>query len=160
MAWSLAEYHLQRVTTESLLWEPSTSCWTVHRDSEGTWRPDWMVPEPDPTPPPTAAWVSWHLGWWWTEALAQLTGQAPPGREDITWPGDAAATVTWLRALHDAWVAQLDALKEADLDAPVTFPWPREADRSVADLLAWVNVELTKNTAEIGQLTMIFTARQ
>lgn len=158
VTWALARYHLERVTDESLLWEPASSCWTVRRDLGGRWRPDWQVPEPDPVPVPTAAWVSWHLGWWWTVAAAHVEGRTPPEREDIVWPGDAAATVAWLEQLRERWSGLLDLLDEPALNEVVGFPWRAEAGRTVADLVAWANIELMKNVAEIGQLTMIRTA--
>ncbi len=158
VTWALARYHLDHVTDESLLWEPVASCWTVRRDAEGRWVPDWQVPEPDPVPVPTAAWISWHLGWWWTVATAHVEGRQPPEREEVVWPGDAAATVAWLEQLAARWGKLLDQLDEPALDAGVGFPWPAEAERTVADLLAWANIELMKNIAEIGQLTMLRTA--
>lgn len=51
-----------------------------------------------------------------------------------------------------------DGLDESSLDAAAGFPWPLEAGRSVADLLTWTNIELMKNVAELGQLTMIHAA--
>lgn len=158
LTWALAQHHLARVSTASLLWEPVPSCWTVRADATGFWRPDWEVPEPDPVPPPTAAWITWHWGWWWTVATAHLEGGTPPDREDVGWPGDAAGTAAWLAGLHARWVTLLGRLDEPALDAPAAFPWPSEAGRTTADLLAWANVEMMKNVAELGQLTMLHAA--
>ena len=43
-------------------------------------------------------------------------------------------------------------LTEAHLDAIAPFPWPSRPDRTrVANMVAWVDAELMKNVAEIGQ---------
>ncbi|WP_407071049.1 hypothetical protein [Streptomyces cellulosae] len=43
-------------------------------------------------------------------------------------------------------------LTEPDLDATTPFPWPTDSGHTVADMLAWANIEVMKNAAEIGQL--------
>jgi hypothetical protein len=53
----------------------------------------------------------------------------------------------------------LDGFSDADLDKAAPFPWTDEPERTIADMVAWVNVELTKNTAEIGQLRLLRAAR-
>ncbi len=146
LTWSLFEYHLTRLTPDDFLWEPAGLVWTV-RDGV----PDWSDTEPDPVPVPTAAWVCWHLGWWWSVAIDHATGRPPRDRADIAWPGPDN-TVAWLRTLRDEWVNVLPTL---DLTAPSTFPWP---DKTVGHTVAWVNAELMKNVAEIGQLRLLRAA--
>lgn len=157
LAWALCAYHLERLVEEDFLWEPAGTCWTLHPAPDGGWRPDWAETEPDPVPVPTVAWLSWHIGWWWQTALAHVQGGTPPGPFDVAWPGPGAPAVAWLGTLRTRWLTVLDGLTEDDLDAVATFPWPAEAGRTVADLAAWLNVELTKNAAEIGQLRMLRT---
>lgn len=157
LCWALLDYHLDQLVPDDLLWEPADLCWTVRPDGAGGWVPDWSDAEPDPIPVPTVAWVSWHLGWWWSVTLDHLAGRAPRERAEIGWPGSADGTVAWLRGMHDEWTA---VLADADLDVPAPFPWPPGSDRTVADTVAWVNVELTKNAAEIGQLRLIRRARR
>ncbi|WP_422395020.1 hypothetical protein [Nocardia vulneris] len=41
----------------------------------------------------------------------------------------------------------------------MTFSWPDEGGKSVAHTLAWVNAELMKNAAEIGQLRLLHATR-
>ncbi|WP_224388836.1 DinB family protein [Pseudonocardia sp. ICBG1293] len=159
LTWALFEYHLDRLHDEDMLWEPARLCRTVRRSDDGTWLPDWADTEPDPVPVPTVAWVTWHIGWWWSVATDHLRGRPPRDRTDVVWPGDAASTVAWMRALHDGWTAVLDGLADDDLAAGATFPWGEGADMTVGDTLAWVNTELTKNVAEIGQLRLIRAAR-
>ncbi|QER89729.1 DinB family protein [Streptomyces tendae] len=158
LTWSLFEYHLERLEPEDFLWEPAPHCWTVRRAADGTWVPDWAETEPDPVPVPTIAWVSWHIGWWWSVTLDHARGVRPRERTEITWPGEGAATVDGLRALRAEWLAYLDGVTDADLDATAPFPWPHDPARTKADMIAWVNAELMKNIAEIGQLRLIRAA--
>nr|WP_228447699.1 DinB family protein [Streptomyces paludis] len=160
LTWALFEYHLERLEPADVLWEPAPHCWTVRQDATGAWAPDWAEEEPDPVPVPTIAWLTWHIGWWWSTAADHARGRAPRDRTDITWPGDGASAVAWLRGLRDDWTAVLDGLTDAGLDAVAPFPWPREAGRTVADMAGWVNAELMKNVAEIGQLRLLRAARQ
>ncbi len=149
-AWSLAGYHLPALTDELCRWEPAPESWTVRRGSDGRWRPDWAEPEPDPPPGVTVGWVTWHLGWWWSATLDHAAGRQPPSREDVLWPGSAAAAVEWISGLHARWKDFLDGRTESDLDEPFPFPWPQP--RPLAIAAGWVNAELMKNIAEIGVL--------
>jgi len=157
LTWSLFEYHLDRLEEADFLWEPAPHCWTVHRTADGTWVPDWAETEPDPVPVPTIAWLTWHIGWWWETATAHAQGLPPRDRTEITWPGDGKAALAWLRFLRTDW---LDALTDTDLNTTARFPWPQGPAHSVADMIAWANVELMKNVAEIGQLRLLHVARE
>jgi hypothetical protein len=75
----------------------------------------------------------------------------------VAWPGPDG-TVDWLRGLHDAWLAVLDRLTDADLAGPASFPWPADAGMTVAQMLGWANAELMKNIAELGQLRLLRAA--
>jgi hypothetical protein len=158
LSWSLFEYHLERLEPEDFLWEPAARCWTMSRGPDGSWVPDWADTEPDPVPVPTLAWVSWHLGWWWSVTLDHAQRRPPRDREDIVWPGEGAPTIEWLRGLRTEWRKVLDDLTDPDLDAPASFPWPNDSEHTVAHTLAWVNAELMKNASEIGQLRLLRAA--
>jgi len=157
LTWSLFTHHLDRLEPDDHLWEPASTCWTLHPDGTGGWRPDWADTEPDPVPVPTVAWVTWHLGWWLGTATDHLLAREPREREDVHWPGPDGA-VAWLRGLYEEWTAAVAALTDADLDRPAAYPWPPDAGLTVAHLLAWANAELMKNVAEIGQLRLIRAA--
>ncbi|MFI0448935.1 DinB family protein [Actinomadura sp. 6N118] len=158
LTWSLFEYHLERLVPDDFLWEPSPLCWTVHPAADGTWVPDFAETEPDPVPVPTIAWLTWHIGWWWTTIIDHAEGRPPRERTEITWPGENAA-VEWLRGLRKDWLAALDRLTDADLDATAPFPWPNDPDHTIAHMIGWVNAELMKNVAEIGSLRLQHAAR-
>ncbi|SFX36128.1 DinB family protein [Streptomyces atratus] len=154
LTWSLFEYHLERLVPEDFLWEPAADCWTVHRADDGTWTVDWAETEPDPVPVPTIGWLSWHIGWWWSVAVDHAYGRTPREREDIAWPGAGEPTVEWLRGLREDWLEALDQLTPAGLATTGPFPWPDDPRHTVAHMIAWVNAELMKNVAEIGQLRL------
>ncbi|MGW4502985.1 DinB family protein [Micromonospora sp. NPDC004336] len=152
------EYHLERLEPADFLWEPAEHCWTVRRDAHGGWVPDWADSEPDPVPVPTVAWLTWHIGWWWTVTVDHLRGRPVRQRTDVGWPGAGEPTVAWLRGLRTEWLDVLDGLTDADLDRAAPFPWQDDPRHTVTHTAAWVNVELMKNVAEIGQLRLLRAA--
>jgi DinB superfamily len=156
LTWSLLELHLAELKDEDFRWEPTPYCWTVRQRTDGTWVPDWAESEPDPIPVPTIAWLTWHIGWWWSTAIDHARGRTPQDREKITWPGDGPATTDWLRALREEWQA---VLTTADLETTALFPWQNDPDKTVGHMASWVNSELMKNAAEIGQLRLLRAAR-
>lgn len=158
LTWSLAELHLAELKSEDFLWEPAAVCWTVRQDESGRWIPDWEEYEPDPIPVPTIAWLTWHIGWWWSVTLDHAQGRTPRERVEVTWPGDGQATGDWLRGLRAEWLTVLDRLTDAELDAPAHLPWTKDSGFTVAQMTAWVNSELMKNVAEIGQLRLVRAA--
>ncbi|MQA87586.1 MAG: DinB family protein [Streptosporangiales bacterium] len=158
LTWSLFDFHLGALTDEDYLWEPAAGCWTVRESGDGTWLADWEEPEPDPAPPATIGWLTWHIGWWWTAALAAAGGTTPKAPGEVAWPGNAAAAARWLGALRADWIEVLDRLTEDDLGAPASFPWENRQDRTFAHMAGWVNAELMKNAAEVGQLRLLLTA--
>lgn len=157
LTWSLFELHLGQLTPGDYRWEPGPLVWTVHRDADGTWRPDWSDTEPDPIPVPTIAWLTWHIGWWWSVTLDHVRGLPPRDRADIPWPGEDAVRDR-LRQLAADWRAVLDQHTETELDKSAEYPWPAEADLTRAHQFAWVNAELMKNATEIGQLRLLRAA--
>ncbi|WP_037717632.1 MULTISPECIES: DinB family protein [Actinomycetes] len=156
LAWSLFEYHLERLEPGDFGWAPAARCWTMHRAEDGTWTPDWADREPDPVPAPTIGWLSWHLGWWWSGAIDQLRGREP---RNPAWPGPGEPAVAWLRGLRAEWLAALDRLTDADLASAVPVLPEDDPRQPIGHLLAWANAELMKNVAEIGQLRLQRAAR-
>ncbi|WP_345637569.1 DinB family protein [Streptomyces thinghirensis] len=86
-----------------------------------------------------------------------MDGHAP---RLLFWPGTAEGAVDWLRGLHGQWRARLGDLTDAEPDSTdrtVTLPWGE--GMSLTDAAGWVNVELTKNVAEIGLPRILHGAR-
>ncbi|HEX4829515.1 MAG TPA: DinB family protein [Trebonia sp.] len=60
-----------RLTDDEFFWEPSPAAWSIRRQGQcptpdpfgaGEWVADYAIPEPDPVPITTIAWLYWHIG--------------------------------------------------------------------------------------------------
>jgi hypothetical protein len=100
-------------------------------------------------------WLTWHLGFWWSMVLDHSAGAGTLTREQVVWPGSADAVRDWIDRLQSRWRALLDELTDGDLGSADRTRWPFR-DRPFADVVAWVNVELTKNAAEIGYARFLY----
>lgn len=60
--------------------------------------------------------------------------------------------------VHHRWVDGLADLSDRDFRSPERTAWPFH-DRPFGDVVAWANVELTKNAAEIGYARYLHAAR-
>ena len=141
--WRFAtDFIIDQIDLELALWEPSTHVCTVHQAGDG-WSADWPDEDKGPLPDATIAWLLWHIEWWWTDTIAMVNGQPGVSPSAYRWSGGAGGLV----AAKQAWD---QIVSDADLDALVA--WHMAEPQSVWFIASWVNVELTKNLAEINQL--------
>ena len=141
--WRFAtDFIIDQIDLELALWEPSTHVCTVHQTGDG-WSADWPDEDKGPLPDATIAWLLWHIEWWWTDTIAMVNGQPGVSPSAYRWSGGAGGLV----AAKQAWD---QIVSDADLDALVA--WHMAEPQSVWFIASWVNVELTKNLAEINQL--------
>ena len=84
-------------------------------------------------------------------------GSATLTHERVAWPGTADAVRAEVGRLEVRWRSALD-LGPADLRSSERTRWPFR-DRPFGDVVAWVNVELTKNAAEIGYARFLYAVR-
>lgn len=63
------------------------------------------------------------------------------------------------RQAAQRWVGQLDKLTDADLQSTQRTHWPFR-DRPFGDVIAWANVELTKNASEVGYARFLYAVRK
>jgi hypothetical protein len=157
-AWKLAAYHLEGLTTEEALWRPAAVGLHVHRGEDGLWRADWPEHEGYAIGPPSIAWLTWHIQYWWAMAIDHAFRDAKLVRHDVFWLGTAIDTLDCIRRLRDEWLTQLGELPEEEWLAHSRTRWPFR-DRPFADVVAWVNVELAKNATEIGYARFLYAAR-
>jgi DinB family protein len=153
-AWKLAAYHLDGLTTEECLWRPAPLGLHVHQQEDGRWSADWPEHEGYDLGPPSIAWLTWHIGFWWSMVLDHSFGDGRLSRGEILWPGNADEVRAWLGNLQQNWRAKVEPLTAEQLRSTERTRWPFR-DRPFGDVLAWVNVELTKNAAEIGYVRFI-----
>ena len=175
LAWALAELHLSALVEDDFSpasgrypqWRPAPLSWTVRPDAHGVWHPDWADAEPDPLPVPTIGWLTWHIDCpphaggtpRWSATIDHLTGRTPRDRSDVAWAGSGSAAVSRLRDLAAQWREFLTGLSGDELERSSSFPWGEDTGHTVAHTVLWVNIELTKNIAEIGQLRLIRAAQ-
>src|SRR3989449_3056820 len=75
-AWKLTTFHLDGLATEECLWRPAHAGLHVHQVPDGTWRADWPDHEGYDVGPPSIAWLTWHLGFWWSMVLNHSCGRS------------------------------------------------------------------------------------
>jgi hypothetical protein len=158
-AWKLTSYHLDGLTTEECFWRPARVGLHVHQAPGGTWRADWPDREGYDIGPPSIAWISWHMCFWWSMALNHAFGDGSLARENVLWPGSAAAVSDEITRLQGEWRAALLPLSRDDLRSTQRTRWPFQ-DRPFADLIAWANIELTKNASELGYARFLYAVRK
>lgn len=157
MAWKLASLHLDGLSTEECLWRPARKGLHVHHDPDGKWRADWPDHERYDGGPPSIAWLTWHIGYWWSMVLDNSLGDGTLCRENVTSPGTADGARDWLGQLHGKWRVVLEQVTDDDLTSTERTRWPFQ-NRPFGDIIAWVNIELTKNAAEIGYVRFLYAA--
>lgn len=157
-AWKLASHHLAGLTTDECLWRPADKGLHVHQTASGAWCADWPEREDYDIGPPSIAWLTWHVGFWWSMVLDHSFGPAALAREHIVWPGTADGVRDWHGALKLEWQEVLARVTDDDLQSPRLTRWPFQ-DRPFADVVAWANLELTKNAAEIGYARFLYAVR-
>jgi hypothetical protein len=122
------------------------------------WRADWPDHEGYDAGPPSIGWLTWHVGFWWSMVLDHSFGNGSLSRETVMWPGNADGVREWLGRLEGQWQAVLDQITDDELRSPQRTRWPFRG-RPFGDVIAWVNLELTKNAAEIGYARFLYAVR-
>ncbi|GAC1651819.1 MAG: DinB family protein [Gemmatimonadaceae bacterium] len=157
-AWKLAGIHLKGLTTEECLWRPAAEGLHVQQLPDGRWRADWPHHEEYSVGPPSIAWLTWQIGFWWSMVLDHSFGEGGLSRETVMWPGNADATREWLGRLQAEWRGELEQVTAGGLRSAQRTRWPFQ-NRPFGDVIAWVNLELTKNAAEIGYARFLYAVR-
>lgn len=157
-AWSLLEHGLTNLPNEECLWRPNDGKGLHVVNEGGIWRAEWPETETYDVGPASIAWLTWHIGFWWSMILSHSFGDRSLRREDVTWPGSSERARAWLHELHDQWAEALGALTDEDLQAADRVNWPFTG-RPFLRLAGWLNLELMKNAAEIGYCRFLYASR-
>lgn len=91
----------------------------------------------------TVAWLLWHIEWWWTDTLSRVRGGPAVSPDAHRWSGDTSG----ISEVKREWD---QVLASTDLD--VRIEWLMTEPQPLWFIASWVNVELTKNLAEINQV--------
>lgn len=158
IAWRLASYHLDGLGIGECLWRPSTKGLHVVISDNGSWHGEWPDHEDYDLGPPSIAWLLWHMGFWWSMAINHSFEDATLDREAIACPNTPDAARLWLQSLQERWQKCLSAVSDEDLRSSERTRWPFR-DRPFSDVVAWVNIELTKNASEIGYARFLYATR-
>jgi hypothetical protein len=159
IAAKLTRFHLQTLTTEECLWRPAPQGLHVHCRDDGSWQADWPKSEGYEVGPPSIAWVTWHIGYWWSMVLDHSFGAKSLERSSVHWPGSASGVRAWIGDLEARWLQSIAVLSDAELAADAMSRWPF-SERPFADIIAWANLELAKNAAEIGYARFLYASRR
>ncbi|GAC1614425.1 MAG: DinB family protein [Gemmatimonadaceae bacterium] len=157
-AWALALVHLDGLATEECLWQPAHIGLHVDQGQDRQWRAQWPDHEGYALGPPSIAWLTWHIDFWWSMVLNHSFGDGTLRREDVVWPGSADKVRKRLGLLQTEWRQVLEQVTAVEMRSTARTRWPFE-NRPFGDVLAWVNVELTKNAAEIGYARFLYAVR-
>ncbi len=153
ITWSLAtEWCLPRVTEEVAHWRPSSNAVGLEPREGGLFAQ--MPAEEEAIPDVTCAWLLWHVEWWWSNAVRGVAGRPARGPGEVPWSGSPERSRARITRLHDEWLA---IITTTDLDHPCSAPWPEP--RPLGLVAGWVNIELMKNVAELGQLVRLHANR-
>ena len=157
IAWRLANFHLDQLSTEECLWRPAGQGPHVYKVG-ADWGADWPEREGYDIGPPSIGWLTWHIGFWWSMVLNRSFGDATLARENVMWPRSADNVRASLGQLQTQWPEMLKDITDEDLRSAERTRWPF-GERPFGDLVAWVNVELMKNAAEIGYARFLYAVR-
>jgi hypothetical protein len=157
-AWKLTNVHLETLTTEECLWRPAAAGLHVHETPDG-WFGEWPEHERYSLGPPTIAWLTWHIGLWWSMVLDYSFGAGDLTRDRVTWPGTVEGVRNWLTGLAREWRTRLEGITAEQLRSTQRTNWPFTS-RPFGDVAAWVNTELVKNAAEIGYARFLYAVRR
>lgn len=158
IAWSLASYHLDGLSIEECLWRPSTKGLHVAISDNGSWFGEWPDHEGYDLGPPSIAWLLWHMGFWWSMAINYSFEDSTLDQKTITCPNTTDEIRSWLVSFHNRWQDLLSNISDEDLCSSERTKWPFQ-DRPFSDVVAWVNIELTKNASELGYARFLYATR-
>ena len=158
IAWSLATYHLNGLTTEECLWAPAKRSIRLHQSEAGIWVADWPSEETYNIGPASIGWTTWHMLFWWTNAVRSFNQEPPLGQQDIIWPGSAERARQEIEKLHRQWRELLLAKDDQELSLIQRNSWPIP-ESSGYRIVAWLNLELMKNAAELGAMRFAYAVR-
>ncbi len=169
-SYSMLRERLEGLTDAEYFWEPVAGCWSVRRRAEarlaqvtgkGEWVHEQARPTPTPAPFTTLAWRLCHLVAGQMMRCDYTFGSKSLQENDIEYPGSATDALAFLERSHQAWVAGLNTLTDADMDVVGLSTYPHGLDPQLpfGPLLWWTNREVVHHGGEIGLLRDLWQFR-
>ena len=157
ISWQLLDYHLTDLENEEALWKPTDNSLHVN-NLEGVWKADWPENESYEMGPASIAWTTWHIIFWWSMVINHSFGEGTLTKEDIYWLGDMDAVKDTFKNFHDQWRSILETTSNEELISSNYTRWPFE-DKPFYELAGWLNLELMKKAADIGNGRFLYATR-
>ncbi|AWP27930.1 hypothetical protein PVOR_16424 [Paenibacillus vortex V453] len=154
ISWQMLNIHLTGLQDEEFHSRPAMKGLHVYHES-GVWRTDWPETEEYEIGPPSISWLTWHITYWWSMVLDHSFGSGTLTREEVLSMGNIQETRDRINRLKDEWEREVAGLPGEALLSMERTRWPFE-DRPFHELLAWLNIELMKNAAEIGYCRFLY----
>ena len=156
---------LDGLTDDEYFWEPVDGCWTLSRRgtsraqlSFGAGEFTWDYGETvDPEPVTTIAWRLGHLIEGFAESNAKRFGGPPADLATFEFAGTAEEALQQLDDVYARWLDGVRRLGDDGLAQPQgpTAP-PAFADKPIARVILYSNVELIHHAAEICLLRDLY----
>ncbi|MCR8842491.1 DinB family protein [Paenibacillus sp. SC116] len=153
----LLDIHLTDLTDDEYSWRPAPKGLHMTYDS-GIWRADWPDSESYEIGPPSIAWLTWHITYWWSMVLDHSFGDGTLQHESVPCYGSASEAIDRIYLIKNKWETAVAQLSPHELHERTRTNWPFR-DKSFYELLAWLNLELMKNAAEIGYCRFLYASR-
>ncbi|WP_051217670.1 DinB family protein [Paenibacillus assamensis] len=154
----LLDLHLNGLGEDEYSWRPAEQGLHITFDS-GVWRADWPDSESYEIGPPSIAWLSWHIIYWLSMVYNHSFGDRTLQRESVPCFGSAREAIAHIYQLKNNWEAAVAELSPQELHKHTRTNWPF-SNKSFYELLAWLNLELMKNAAEIGSCRFLCASQK
>lgn len=149
IAKQMLNYHLTDLGQEEYMWQAVPSSLHI-QPKEGKWVADWPETESYEIGTPSIAWTMWHIIFWWKMVNDYSFGEGILTKEEVAPFSHVEQAKEEIDSLISQWEKTLTELSDQDLLSSAYTKWPF-TDLPFYQLAGWLNLELMKNAAEIGQ---------
>ncbi len=158
ISWQLFQYHLKDLTTQECLWRPKPTGIYPTLLANGRWKADFPATEDYHAGPPNIAWLLWHIEYWWSMTLDHNFGDQRLDKDNYSWYPDIGKNRESIERLKNNWLDIIANLSDEELLSATISRWPL-ADSPFMEIVAWLNLELMKNAAEIGYIRFLYASQ-
>ncbi|WP_018655888.1 DinB family protein [Actinomadura flavalba] len=161
-AWNRLRGRLDGLEDHEFFWEPVPDGWSLRPGPGGTWTIDGEGgggPTPDPVPFTTIAWRLAHVGLTLVDFRERYFADRVIDLDDVTLPGSAQASITFVTEAYSQWRDDIDALPPEAWTSTIGEHFGPYQDDSTTDLVLHVLDEFVHHSAEVGVLRDLYLYR-